>query len=96
MSKVPNRGNRDRYHVDSTGVAFSAKSILRAFKNLRKINGPILKTAPSAINARPSLIELTTVRGNLGLPIERDMHFDADKPLAAYADEARGRGYITT
>jgi len=43
-----------------------------------------------------SLIELTTVRGNLGLPIERDMHFDADKPLVAYADEARSRGYITT
>jgi hypothetical protein len=54
-SKVPNRGNRDRYHIDSTGVAFSAKSTLRAFKNFPKINGQILKTALSAINARPSL-----------------------------------------
>jgi hypothetical protein len=55
-SKVPNRGNRDRYHIDSTGVAFSAKSTVRAFKNLRKINGQILKTALSAINARPSRV----------------------------------------
>jgi hypothetical protein len=35
-----------------------------------------------------SLTELHTVRGKLGLPIERDEHFDADKTLSAYADEA--------
>jgi hypothetical protein len=35
-----------------------------------------------------SLIELRTVRGKLGLPIERDLHFDAD--------EARTRGHIVT
>jgi hypothetical protein len=38
-----------------------------------------------------SLIELRTVRGKLGLPVERDQHFDADKALSAYADEARTR-----
>ena len=43
-----------------------------------------------------SLTELRTVRGKLGLPIERDLHFDADKPLSAYADNARERGYIIT
>lgn len=35
-----------------------------------------------------SLTELTTVRGKLGLPIERDISFKADKSLSAYADEA--------
>ena len=43
-----------------------------------------------------SLTELRTVRGKLGLPIERDLHFDADKPLSAYADNARTRGHIVT
>ena len=32
----------------------------------------------------------------LGLPVERDLHFDADKTIAAYADEARARGHIVT
>jgi hypothetical protein len=36
------------------------------------------------------------LRGPLGLPIERDLHFDADKPLSAYAHEARARGHIVT
>jgi len=43
-----------------------------------------------------SLAELRTVRGNLGLPIERDLHFEADKPISAYADEARTHGHIVT
>jgi len=43
-----------------------------------------------------SLIELRAVRGKLGLPVERDLHFDADKPISAYADEARSRGHIVT
>jgi Protein of unknown function (DUF2958) len=41
-----------------------------------------------------SLAELRTVRGKLGLPVERDLHFDADKPISAYADEARCRQRI--
>ena len=36
-----------------------------------------------------SLAELSTVRGRLGLPVERDLHFKADKPISAYAREAR-------
>src|SRR6202167_4189488 len=36
-----------------------------------------------------SLIELQSVRGKLGLPIERDLHFEADKAISAYAEEAR-------
>ena len=43
-----------------------------------------------------SLTELRTVRGNLGLPVERDLHFEADKTISAYADEARSRGHIVT
>jgi Protein of unknown function (DUF2958) len=34
------------------------------------------------------------VKGRLGLPVERDLHFVADKPLSAYADEARVKGRI--
>ena len=41
-----------------------------------------------------SLAELTSVRGRLGLPVERDLHFVADKPLSAYAEEARKQGRI--
>lgn len=41
-----------------------------------------------------SLSEITAVRGKLGLPIERDLYFEADKPLSAYADEARAHGAI--
>jgi hypothetical protein len=40
--------------------------------------------------------ELRELRGPLGLPIERDLHFEADKPLSAYAAEARERGRIAT
>jgi len=43
-----------------------------------------------------SLAELRTVRGKLGLPVERDEHFDADKTLSVYADEARQHGGIVT
>jgi len=42
-----------------------------------------------------SLAELTALRGMLGLPIERDLHFVADKPLSAYAEEARLKGRIS-
>ena len=33
--------------------------------------------------------ELSAARGPLGLPIERDLYFAADKSLSAYAEEAR-------
>src|SRR5579863_6405670 len=41
-----------------------------------------------------SLSELESVRGRLGLPIERDLHFKPTKTLTAYADEARAHGGI--
>ncbi|MBY3387627.1 DUF2958 domain-containing protein [Rhizobium ruizarguesonis] len=41
-----------------------------------------------------SLAEISTLRGRLGLLVERDHHFKADKPLSAYADAARTRGRI--
>ena len=40
------------------------------------------------------LVELATVRGKLGLPVERDLHFEAEKTISAYADEARAHGRI--
>ncbi|GAO22441.1 transposon [Alicycliphilus sp. B1] len=41
-----------------------------------------------------SLQELATVRGRLGLPIERDLHFRAEKRLSAYARDARLAGRV--
>lgn len=43
-----------------------------------------------------SLAELQSVRGRLGLPIERDLHFTADKTISAYAREARLAERIVT
>lgn len=40
------------------------------------------------------LSELEDVRGLIGLPIERDMYFTADKSLSAYADAAYRWGCI--
>ena len=41
-----------------------------------------------------SLAELESVRGKLGLPIERDLHFTSDRPLSQYTEAARRKGYI--
>lgn len=41
-----------------------------------------------------SLIEIMSVRGQLGLPVERELSFEADKPLSAYAAQARSLGCI--
>jgi hypothetical protein len=41
-----------------------------------------------------SLTEIISIRGSLGLPVERDLHFVACKSLTAYAEEARIRGRI--
>jgi len=40
--------------------------------------------------------EIRELRGPLGLPVERDLHFDASKTLSAYAQEARAFGRIVT
>ncbi len=42
-----------------------------------------------------SLEELASVRGKLGLPIERDLHFAPVKPISAYVNEARALGRIS-
>lgn len=39
-----------------------------------------------------SLSELASVRGRLGLPIERDLYFTPDRTLSAYAADARRCG----
>lgn len=39
--------------------------------------------------------ELEAVRGRLGLPVEIDRHFKPDRPLSAYADEARRASRIS-
>jgi hypothetical protein len=41
-----------------------------------------------------SLSELASVRGRLGLPVERDLRFAPKKPLSAYAEEASEAGHI--
>lgn len=42
-----------------------------------------------------SLAELAALRGKLGLPIERDRHFEAAHSLSVYADAARQGDAIT-
>ena len=42
-----------------------------------------------------SLAEIASVRGRLGLAVERDLHIVADRPLSAYAEAAQGAGRIT-
>lgn len=41
-----------------------------------------------------SLQELASLRGRWGLSIERDLYFTANKPISAYAREARMAGRI--
>jgi len=36
------------------------------------------------------------VRDKLGLTIKRDLHFETDKSISAYADQARTLGHIVT
>ena len=43
-----------------------------------------------------SLLEIAGIRGKLGLPVERDLHFRATQPLSAYAEEADRHGAIRT
>lgn len=38
--------------------------------------------------------ELESVRGKLGLPVERDLYFTPVKTISAYADDARTCGHI--
>ncbi len=40
--------------------------------------------------------EILALKGQLGLPVERDVHVTLDKPISEYAEEASSRGYITT
>lgn len=42
------------------------------------------------------LSELEDVRGKLGLPVERDLHFEAEHQLSIYAKIARHAGMIVT
>jgi hypothetical protein len=42
------------------------------------------------------LSEIASVRGGLGLPVKRDRWFSGEKPLSAYAAEARRAGRIVT
>ena len=43
-----------------------------------------------------SLSELASIRGRLGLPVEQDRHFKAERPLSFYVGEARAAGRIVT
>lgn len=40
------------------------------------------------------LSEIAAIRGRMGLPVERDLHFTAEATLTAYADRARQAGRI--
>jgi hypothetical protein len=42
-----------------------------------------------------SVSEVESVRGRLGLPVERDLHFHTDRPISAWADASRAAQRIT-
>ena len=42
------------------------------------------------------MVELRGARGALGLPVERDLYFQANRPLSDYASEAYSMGRIIT
>jgi hypothetical protein len=42
-----------------------------------------------------SLAELRSVRGKMGLPVERDLSFTAEYPLSVHTEAAREAGGIT-
>lgn len=42
------------------------------------------------------LSNIAEVRGPLGVPIERDLHFYPDKPISGYVADARAAGRIIT
>lgn len=42
------------------------------------------------------LSEIRAIRGRLGLPVERDLHFNPHAPLSTYAERAREAGGIVT
>lgn len=64
--------------LDSEEIAFGLSDLGQGFPELGYV----------------SLAELEGLRGRWGLPIERDLHFIADKPLSGYAREARLAGRI--
>lgn len=43
-----------------------------------------------------SLAELTALKGPLGLPVERDLYFRAERAISVYARDARFAGRIVT
>jgi hypothetical protein len=43
-----------------------------------------------------SLREVSALRGRLGLPVERDLHFVANRPLSSYTKDARAKGRLVT
>src|SRR5580704_6832037 len=55
-SKVPDCGFSRSYHIDLLRSRFRASPPRLALENCRRINGQILKTALSALNARPGRV----------------------------------------
>ena len=66
--------------LDADGVAFGLCDLGMGFPELGSVR----------------LSEITSVRGLLGLSIERDFYFEAEKPLSQYAEEAHRAGGIRT
>jgi len=43
-----------------------------------------------------ALEDLNSLRGKMGLPVERDQHFTFDKTVGEYAEIAREKGMVVT
>jgi hypothetical protein len=64
--------------LDSDGVAFGLCDLGHGFPELGTV----------------CLLELASVRGPLGLPVERDLYWHACAPVSVYADAARAASRI--
>jgi len=57
-------------------------------------HGPACRESMAFLARNTHMREIRELRGPLGLPVERDLHFDANKTLSAYAEDARAQGRI--
>src|SRR5271156_3770837 len=100
--KLPANGHAQRTAMDKGEDALDFKPVVKLFTPdaqctwlLTEIDGDGLLFGLCELGlgcpelGYVSLVELQSVRGKLGLPIERDLHFIADRSISAYAEEAR-------
>jgi hypothetical protein len=102
-------GREQRSALDNDQPAFDFKPVVKLFTSDAQCTWLLTELDPHGLLfglcdlglGEPelgyvSLLELASVRGKLGLPVERDLHLVANKTISAYADQARELRRIVT